>query len=188
MSFWLHQRASVRVLSSLPAIYCYGLAGLMSLLGVGVICVRTIVPKQQRVGQIEQQLAALEAQVAAFEQVLDQHQSLSTEHGQLVAKKQAFAADIATLQDTLNNLLTLMRDHHVSCRGIVPLASKQEGLHEKSMVLLKGKGSFVKVISLLQALEQPHYPITLRAVNLVKMRGNMVALDAMVQVISVKEV
>ena len=187
MSFWLHQHPLVRVLSSLPAGYCYGLAGLISLLGVGAICMRTIVPTQRCATQVAKQLAALEIQVSAFEQVLDQQQQLSTEHSQLITKKQAFASDIATLQDTLNNLLTLMRANNVSCRGIVPLAGEQEGLHEKSIIAVKGKGSFVKVISLLQALEQPHYPITLRAVNLVKMRGNTVALDAMVQVISVKE-
>ena len=187
MSFWLHQHPVVRALSSLPARYCYAFAGLISLLCVAIICMRTIVPTQRRVHQVEQQLAALETQVTVFEQVLEQKQQLSAEHGKLTTQKQAFVADIATLQDTLNDLLMIMRDHKVSCRGIVPLGGKQEGLHEKHMVAVKAKGTFTKLISLLQALEQPQYPLTLRAVNLVKTRGTMVYLDAMVQVISVKE-
>lgn len=187
MSFWLHQHPVVRTLSSLPAAYCYAFAGAISLLCVTAVCMRTVIPTQRRVQHVEQQLAALETQVAAFEQVLDQQPAVSIEHRQLVAQKQTFTADIATLQDTLNDLLLIMRDHKISCRGIVPLGGKQEGLHEKHMVAVKAKGTFAKLISLLRVLEQPQYPLTLRAVNLVKTRGAMVYLDAMVQVISVKE-
>jgi hypothetical protein len=136
---------------------------------------------------VQEQITALEAQVGTFEQVFEQKQTLSSEHDTLVTQKQAFAADIATLQDTLNDLLMIMRDHKVSCRGIVPLGGKQEGLHEKHLVAVRAKGTFIKLISLLRALEQPHYPLTLRAVNLIKTRGAMVYLDALVQVISVKE-
>ncbi|MBM3893942.1 hypothetical protein FJ365_06130 [Candidatus Dependentiae bacterium] len=187
MSFWLHQHPVVRALSSLPAAYWYAVAGIASLLCVLAISIRMIFPIQRSLQQVEQQLKDLETQVVAFEEVLEQQPAISAEHNRLVAQKKTFAADIAVLQDTLNDLLLIMRDHKVSCRGIVPLGGKQEGLHEKHLVSLKAKGSFCKLISLLQELEQPQYPLTMRAVNLVKTRGTMVHLDAIVQVISLKE-
>ncbi len=187
MSFWLQQRPVVRALSNLPAAYFYAVACFISLLCVMAISIRLIMPTYRCLQQVEQQLKELEAQVVAFEHVLEQQPAISTEHSRLVAQKQTFAADIAVLQDTLNDLLLIMREHKVSCRGIVPLGGKQEGLHEKHLVALRAKGSFSKLISLLQALEQPQYPLTVRAVNLIKKRGAMVHLDAIVQVISLKE-
>ncbi len=187
MSFWLHQYSATRCLSSIAPRYCYGAALLMSLIGVSILSFYTVLPIQRQVHSIERQLAALEIQVAAFEQIVDQKKKLTEDHARLVSQKQAFTSDIATLQDTLNDLLLVMRDHKVSCRGIVPLAGKQEGLHEKHIVAVKAKGSFFKILSLLQAFEQPHYPITMRAVRIVKARGSLVALDATVQIVSVKE-
>ncbi len=187
MSFWLHQHSFTRRLITIAPIYCYAIAIVISMLGVAGLSFYNVVPMYKRLQAVEQQMAGLESQVAAFEAVAHQHQAFATEHERLVARKQEFSADIATLQDTLNDVLVLMRDHKISCRGILPLAGKQDGFHEKHIVSVKGKGSFAKVIALLKAFEQPQYPITMRSANLMKTRGNQVLFDATMQIISVKE-
>lgn len=187
MSFWLHQRSFTRRLSTIAPIYCYAVAVLISMLVVTGMCWYSLIPMNKRLQAVERQMVGLESQVAAFEAVAGQYQAFAAEHERLVARKQEFSADIATLQDTLNDVLLVIRDHKISCRGILPLAGKQDGFHEKHIVSVKGKGSFAKVIALLKAFEQPQYPITMRSVELIKARGNQVLFDATMQIISVKE-
>jgi len=187
MPFWLHQHPALRVIAMAPPSHSYGIAGAVGFIISTLLYLHVIQPLRHQEALLQKQFDVLAEQVAAFERVLDAESKLRTRNERLKEEKQQFAADIALLQDTINDLLMVMREHGVSCRAIKPLSSKAYDFHEDNMVALRAKGTFHQLLSLLQTLEQPQYPITIRAIHISKARGNTLTLDAIVHVISVRD-
>lgn len=187
MPFWLHQYSATRIVTTADSLYCYGVALLITCLGIGISGVYFVCPLMKKADRISKQYATLADQVSAFEKVLDQEPGWQKQCDVLVEEKSQYVADIALLQDTINDLLLMMRKQKVSCRGIQPLCTKQYEFHDSHLLSLKAKGSFYTLITLLQTLEQPQYPITLRAVHLSQTKGPLLTLDAIIHVISVKD-
>jgi hypothetical protein len=187
VSFWLHQNRIMRVVATVQPSLCYGVAGLLAAVLLGVGGYYGVLPLKAQADAVCNQFTTLAKQVSAFEAVLDHVPEWQTEYEALVKEKSHYAADIALLQDTINDLLLMMRRQKISCRGIQPLCSKHQEFHDSHLLMLRAKGPFHQLLELLQELEKPKYPITVRAVRLERAKGKLLTLEAIIHVISVKD-
>jgi len=187
MSFWLHQNAVTRFVHSVQPLYCYAIACLLALMLAGAGGFWFIRPLMLQAGAVSKQYQKLADQASAFEKVLEQVPLLRARNKDLVKERSQYAAEIAVLQDTVNDLLLMMRRQKVSCRGIARLSTIEKTFHDTHLMSLRAKGTFNVLVELLHILEKPEYPITLRAVRLVQEKGQLLTLDAIIHVISVKD-
>lgn len=188
MPFWRKESKITLALRSVPTIRKKILFWTLLLGASGFWATFWLLPERTIYKNKKQQVAALSTQVKALAAVVAKRQRLEVEHARLSQEVSQFSITVGSLQETVSKLIHVMRVCGLSCRELKPLGTKKYEHHEKHVVSLGCKGSFHEVLRFLEEVEKPAYPVTIKSIVLRKARGGQLLLDAIIRVISFKDI
>ena len=187
MPFWRKESKITLALRSVPTIRKKAIFGLVLLGASSFWAVFWLLPERTIYKSKKQQVTALATQAKALAAVVAKRDLLEVQHARLTQDVSQFSVSVGSLQETVSKLIHVMRQCGLSCRELKPLGTKQYEYHEKHVVSLGCKGSFHEVLRFLEEVEKPAYPVTIKSIVLRKARGGQLLLDAIIRVISFKD-
>ena len=134
------------------------------------------------------EFAVLHKKDCAIKAKIAQKQALIEKRERLAQQISQYSLSVGSYQQTVGKLIQVMRLRGMSCRELKPLYVKRQQYYEKHFVVLSCKGVFHEVLSFLQEVEDPRYPVTIKHMHLRKGRESILFLDAVVRVVSFKDI
>ena len=188
MPFWRKESKITLVLRSVPTMRKKAIFLVLLLGASGFWATFWLLPERAIYKNKKQQGAALSTQAKALTAIVAKRQQLEVKHARLAQQVSQFSIAVGSLQETVSKLIHVMRVCGLSCRELKPLGTKQHEYYEKHVVSLGCKGSFHEVLRFLEEVEKPAYPVTIKSIVLRKARGGQLLLDAIIRVISFKDI
>lgn len=116
-----------------------------------------------------------------YKKTLSNFDSVENENKNLSAKLKKICDNIFTVQEILDNILSLLKKNELSCSELIPQESKQSDLFNKENYILKAKGRYLNMLSFLEDIREFKGNVKIKGVEFIKKKNGKVLLDAKIQ-------
>jgi len=194
MAFWLHEHRVLLALRFLAPRYKIMLIGVICGMMVAVWTFIFFLPARTKLQQELRAQHDLTQQNTAFETVANKLAQVTAACEKLETQIKSFDIQPATVHESIDFLMNLLRNHRILCKNIQPQQKKEkkEKKHEQKEHIFFDKeyctltlvGSFTQMLSFLDEIKLSKRLITFKTVDLVRGKDNTVKVTAVVRIAS----